>query len=53
MPIEIAVEININILGKMIEAINSLPHKEIIKFCLNPANNRGKLGKILLDDLYK
>jgi len=53
MPVETAVEININVIKKMIEVVESLPHEEIIEGYMNPMNNRGKIEKIMLDYLYK
>nr|MDO8134677.1 TIM barrel protein [Candidatus Njordarchaeum guaymaensis] len=52
MPVEKAVEININVIRKMISGIERLPHEEIVECYLHPSSNRGKLEKILLEHLF-
>ncbi len=48
MPVEKAVEININVISTLNEKIDNLPHAEIIEAYLDPANNRGRMEEILL-----
>ena len=52
MPVETAVEINIQMINKLAAKVEQLPHAEIIECYLNPADNRGRLEKILMEHLY-
>lgn len=52
MPVETAVEININMVRKLIEKIDCLPNDRIIECYMHPELNRGSLEKILMDYLY-
>lgn len=47
MPVQKAVEININIINKLNEKIEALPHDEIIDAYLDPVNHRGGIETIL------
>jgi xylose isomerase len=49
MPVEKAVDININVINTLNEKIEELPHSEIVHAYLDPANHRGKLEEILLE----
>ncbi len=48
IPVETAVEINIEALRTLNEKIEKLPHERIVEAYLNPKDNRGLLEKILL-----
>lgn len=50
MPIQKAVEINIKALHKMKERIVRLPHERILECHLDPANHRGELEEILIQN---
>jgi len=52
MPVQTAVEINIQMINKLTQKVEKLPHDDIIECYLKPAKNRGRLEKILLDNLY-
>jgi len=47
MPVQKAVEININVINKLNEKIETLPHDEIIDAYLDPSNHRGDIESIL------
>ncbi len=51
MPVKKAVELNVKALHKMKERIARLPHEKILDCHLNPADNRGTLEDILLENL--
>ncbi|MHA1821040.1 MAG: xylose isomerase, partial [Promethearchaeota archaeon] len=51
MPSKKAIELNIKAITKMNEKIEGLPHDEIIECYLDPANNRGRLEDILIENL--
>ncbi len=51
MPVQTAVEININIIKKLNEKIEKLPHDQIIEAYLDPLGKRGQIEKILMDNL--
>ncbi|MHA1265912.1 MAG: sugar phosphate isomerase/epimerase family protein [Candidatus Helarchaeota archaeon] len=53
MPVETAVQINIEVITKLIEIVESLPHEEIIQCYLHPEDHRGRIEKIMLNYLYK
>ena len=50
MPVMKAVEINVKALRKMKDRLNRLPHEEIVACHLDPANNRGRLEEILIEN---
>ncbi len=52
MPVEVAVEINIEIVKKLSDKLDNLPHDEIVEAYLHPENHRGSLEKILMNHLY-
>ncbi|MFX0097962.1 MAG: sugar phosphate isomerase/epimerase family protein [Candidatus Hodarchaeota archaeon] len=47
MPVKKAVEINIDVINRINEKIETLPHEEIIDIYLNPGDHRGDLETIL------
>ncbi len=52
MPVQTAVEINIQMVQKMLGKLDTLPHDKIIDAYLYPSKNRGTLEKILMEYLY-
>lgn len=53
MPVQKAVELNINVINSLNGKIEHLPHAEIIDAYLDPVNNRGTMEEILLNHLLK
>ena len=51
MPVEKAVELNIQSLEKMKERVARLPHERILECHLRPAEHRGELEEILIANL--
>jgi xylose isomerase len=52
MPVQTAIEININMIKKLAAKVDALPHDKIIDCYIHPDKNRGTLEKILMDKLY-
>jgi xylose isomerase len=52
MPVQTAIEINIEMIRKMIAKIDKLPNDEVVECYLHPESNRGTLEKILMEYLY-
>lgn len=52
MPVEVAVEININMIRRLIKKLDKLPNDKIIDCYLHPESNRGSLERILMEHLY-
>ena len=50
MPVERAVELNVKALEKLKERISRLPHERILECHLDPANHRGDLEEILIEN---
>jgi hypothetical protein len=51
MSIQKALEINIKAIHKMKDRIARLPHERIMACHLDPANHRGELEEILIENL--
>ena len=51
MPVQTALEINIEMITKLAEKLDTLPHEAIIDCYLHPAQNRGKLERLLMEYL--
>ncbi|MHA1519126.1 MAG: sugar phosphate isomerase/epimerase family protein [Promethearchaeota archaeon] len=52
MPVETAVEINIEMITQLCKKLDNLPHDEIIEIYLHPKKHRGSLEKLLMKYLY-
>ena len=52
MPVTTAIEINVEMINKICQKLDKLPHDEIIEAYLKPSKNRGTLEKILMNHLY-
>ncbi len=52
MPVNTAVEINVEMINKICDKLDKFPHDEILDAYLNPDENRGTLEKILINYLY-
>ena len=50
MPVRKAVELNVKALEKMKDRIRRLPHERILECHLDPANHRGELEEILIEN---
>ncbi|HSG81499.1 MAG TPA: xylose isomerase, partial [Gemmatimonadota bacterium] len=51
MPVQKAVELSIRAIEKLKERVTRLPHDRILECHLDPANHRGELERILIDNL--
>jgi xylose isomerase len=52
MPVQTAVEININMIKKLAAKVDKLPHDRIVECFLKPEQHRGEIEKILMENLY-